>query len=142
LNQNRLNKNKMKEFIKIYLTNWINLLIIFTAVYIGGFISAIVNDKFTTSEALFGTTYSVVLYGMIFWIGFITCLFVLDLIMFSVHKDQQYITFKLLIEWLIISAPFIYWLVKYGQWIFGVAVIAFLLGQYLRRPYIFKVLAL
>jgi hypothetical protein len=132
----------MKEFIKIYLTNWINLLIIFTAVYIGGFISAIVNDKVTTSEALFGTTYSVVLYGMIFWIGFITCLFVLDLIMFSVHKDQQYITFKLLIEWLIISAPFIYWLVKYGQWIFGVAVIAFLLGQYLRRPYIFKVLAL
>jgi hypothetical protein len=130
----------MKELIKILLSNWVNLLVIFIGVYIGGFISAKIYDRFTVSEALFGTAYSVILYGMIFWVGFITCIFALDVIMFSFHKEKQYTTVKLVIEWSIISAPFIYWLIKYNQWIFLVAVLAFLLGQYLRRPYIIKVL--
>jgi hypothetical protein len=77
---------------------------------------------------------------MIFWIGFITFLLILDLIMFSFLREQQYVTLKLTMEWLIISAPFIYWFLKYGQWIFLVAVFAFLLGQYLRRPYIIRIL--
>lgn len=131
----------MKKVLKIILSNWINLLTIFIIVYIVGFLSAIIHDKFTFNKALFGTTYSIVGYGMIFWIGFVICILILDAILFSFNREQQYTTYKLLIEWLIIGAPFIYWLTKYGEWIFIIAVLAFLLGQYLRRPYIFKILA-
>lgn len=130
----------MKEVIKIVLSNWVNVLVIFVAVYIVGFISAMIKDKFTFSEALFGTTYSVVGYGMIFWIGFFIVVALLDVLLFSFNKQSQYTNYKLAFEWLLISLPFIYWLIKYNQWVFLVAVLAFLIGQYLRRPYIFKIL--
>lgn len=130
----------MKKIIKIVLSNWINLLTIFVVVYVVGFLSAVINDKFTFSEALFGTTYSVVGYGMLFWIGFIICILVLDILLFSIDKKPQNTTFKLFIEWLIISAPFIYWLIKYGEWIFLVGILAFLLGQILRKHRILKLL--
>lgn len=130
----------MKEVIKIVFTNWINLSVIFIAVFVAGFISAIVYDRFTFSEALFGTTYSIVGYGMLFWFGFFILIGLLDIVLFSIIKQPQYVIYKLVLEWIIISSPFIYWLIKYNQWIFLVAIIAFLIGQYLRRPYISKIL--
>src|SRR6185437_15514123 len=102
----------MKEVIKIILSNWINLLTIFIVVYIAGFFSAIIHDKFAFNEALFGTTYSIVGYGMIFWIGFIICILILDIILFGFNRKRQNATSKLFIEWLIISSPFMYWLIK------------------------------
>lgn len=130
----------MKELFRIYLTNWINLGVVFLFVYIAGFLSALLNDKFTIREAFFGTTYSVVLYGMLFWLGFILSVFILDTILFSIYREPKYVFIKLIIEWLIISLPFIYWLCKYNQWIFLVAVLAFLIGQYLRQTPIVKLL--
>lgn len=125
---------------KIVLTNWINVASIFIAVYVAGFISAIVKDKFKFNEALFGTTYSILGYGMIFWIGFFILISLLDILLFSFNKQQQYTNYKLIIEWVLISSPFIYWFVKYNQWIFLVAIIAFLIGQFFRKPHIFKIL--
>ncbi len=130
----------MKEVMKIVLTNWINVASIFIAVYVAGFISAIVKDKFKFNEALFGTTYSILGYGMIFWIGFFILISLLDILLFSFNKQQQYTNYKLIIEWVLISSPFIYWFVKYNQWIFLVAIIAFLIGQFFRKPHIFKIL--
>ena len=123
----------MKEVMKIVLTNWINVASIFIAVYVAGFISAIVKDKFKFNEALFGTTYSILGYGMIFWIGFFILISLLDILLFSFNKQQQYTNYKLIIEWVLISSPFIYWFVKYNQWIFLVAIIAFLIGQFLNN---------
>ncbi len=130
----------MKEIMKIVLSNWVNVVVIFIVVYVAGFISAMINDKFTFSEALFGTTYSVVGYGSVFWIGFFTVIALLDVLLFSFNREPRYTNYKLALEWIIISLPFIYWLIKYNQWIFLVAILAFLIGQYLRRPYIFKIL--
>ena len=127
----------MKKVMKIILSNWVNVLVIFIGVYVAGFISAMVNDKFTFNGALFGTTYAVVGYGMIFWIGFFVVIVLLDILLFSFNREPQYTNYKLAFEWLLISSPFI---IKYNEWIFLVAVLFFLLGQYLRRPYIFKIL--
>ena len=129
----------MKEVIKIILSNWINLLTIFVVVYIVGVISAIIEDKFTFGEALFGTIYSIILYGLMFWIGFIACILILDIILFSFNRNSKYTAAKLLAEWTIIIAPFIYWVVRYGEWIFLVGILAFLLGQYLRKPLILRI---
>jgi len=130
----------MKEIMKIVLSNWVNVLVIFVIVYVAGFISAMINDKFTFNEALFGTTYSVVGYGSIFWIGFFIVIALLDVLLSSFNREPRYTNYKLVLEWVIISTPIIYWLIKYNQWIFLVAILAFLIGQYLRRPYIFRIL--
>ena len=130
----------MKEVFKIVLTNWINIIAIFIVVYIAGFISAIIRDKFTVSKALYGTTYSVLGYGIVFWIGFFILISLFDFLLFSFDRQPKYTTYKLAVEWLVISSPFIYWFIRYNQWVFLVAVLAFLLGQYIRRPYVFKIL--
>jgi len=130
----------MKEVMKIVSTNWVNVIVIFIAVYVAGFISAIVEDRATFSEALFGTTYGILGYGMMFWIGFFILICFLDTLLFSFNKQPQYTNYKLAIEWVLISSPFIYWLIRYNQWIFLVAVLAFLAGQFLRKAYIFKIL--
>jgi hypothetical protein len=130
----------MKEVLKIFLSNWVNLVVIFLAVYVIGFISAMINDKFTFGEAVLGVTYSVALYGIVFWVGFLVGVLVLDIILFGFSRIPGHTTMKLAIEWVLIRTPFIYWLLRYNQWIFLIAVLAFLVGQYLRRPYILKIL--
>jgi hypothetical protein len=130
----------MNEIKKIVLSNWVNVVSIFVCVYVAGCISAMINDTFTFSEALVGSIFSVVLYGSVFWIGFFIEITLFDVLLFSFNRDPAYINYKLILEWIIISAPFIYWLIKYNEWIFLVAILAFLIGQYLRRPYIFKIL--
>lgn len=130
----------IKQVFKVVLTNRINILVVFVFVFLFGFFSAIINEQFSIGEALFGTTYGVVLYGIMFWIGFVLCVSVLDIVLFSFYTEPKYTTYKLVIEWVLISSPFIYWIFRYNQWVFLVAVLAFLIGQYLRRPYIFKIL--
>lgn len=132
--------SNIKQVFKVVFTNRINVLVIFVSVYLFGFFSAIINEQFSIGEAIFGTTYGIVLYGMMFWTGFIMCILVLDIVLFSFYTEPKYTTYKLAIEWVLISSPFIYWVVRYNQWIFLVAVLAFLAGQYLRRPYIIRIL--
>lgn len=137
---NNLAISNIKQVFKVVLTNRINLFTIFIAVYIASFIFNMAIAKFAFGEALFGATYLVLGYGIMFWIGFILCILILDIALFSFYKEPQYTTHKLVIEWLIISVPFIFWLIKSNQWISLVAVLAFLVGQYLRRPHIIKIL--
>ena len=63
-------------------------------------------------------------------------LVVLDLLLLV--RSQNNLRQKLLLEWAIISSPFVYWTIKYQQWIFLVAVIAFLITQFLREKLIPK----
>lgn len=129
-----------KNTLKVFFTNWVNITLIFVATYVATVISALVSGKFSFTHAVFGSVYSVALYGIMFWIGFIVCVLILDIILFGFNREIKHTTLKLFIEWLIISAPFIYWLIEYGEWIFLIAVLAFLLGQYIRRAYIIKML--
>ena len=86
--------------------------------------------SFSLFQALTSGVILVVLYGIIFWTGFIAALLITDFILL---KDKSNLKVMLLIEWLIISIPFIYWSIKYRQWIFLVAVIAFFFMQLLRN---------
>lgn len=107
------------------MTNWLNIAFIFIAVFIITFISAVIDDKFSIIKGLIATTYVVIGYGLLFWTGFIICILILDIALFSFNQDIKYTPLKLAIEWLFISSPFIYWLVRYNQWIFLVAVLGF-----------------
>jgi hypothetical protein len=60
----------------------------------------------------------------------------LDLLLFI--RSQNNLKAKLVIEWLIISSPFVYWAIRYKEWIFVAAIVALLITQLLREKKIQK----
>jgi len=137
---NNLTLLTIKQAFKVVLTSRINLLTIFIITYVVTVISGVINDNLSVGQSLFGSLYSVLGYGIMFWVGFILSITVLDILLFGFDKRVEYVNTKLLLEWVIISSPFIYWLVKYNQWVFLAAIIAFLIGQIIRKPMILKTL--
>lgn len=130
----------MKEVLKIVLTNWVNILTVYICLFVSLFVSELIPGIATLKDALYNTFGSLIVYYLSFWLGFSMLIALLDVLFFSFDKQAQYTNYKLIFEWLLISLPFVYWLIKYNQWIFLVAILAFLLGQYLRRPCILKIL--
>ncbi|MFN3664864.1 MAG: hypothetical protein ACK4S0_01820 [Sediminibacterium sp.] len=134
----------MNPKLKIIITNWVNIVGVFIAVYIYGVINTLVDPEVangtvdTLRLAFLGSLFGIVLYGMIFWIGYIVALIFLDFIL--IGKDEKNLYLKLMIQWGLISLPFIYWLFRYEQWVFLVAVIAFFITQNLRKNKIIKLL--
>jgi len=118
---------------KIIKTNWINLIGVFIAVFIYAIVLNLNDTNVSRNlfQSILPALILVCLYGILFWALFILLLVVLDLIF--IVKDQTNLTAKLLIEWLIISSPFIYWAVRYREWIFVAAIIAFLITQFIRQ---------
>jgi len=74
---------------------------------------------------------------MQFWGLYITELIIFDLLF--IVKDQSNLKSKLIIESLLISLPFIYWIISHKQWIFLVGVLVFLITQLIRQNLIIKV---
>ena len=118
---------------KIIKTNWINLVGVFIAVFIYAIVLNLtdINVSRNLFQSILPALILVCLYGVLFWALFILLLVVLDLIF--IVKDQTNLTAKLLIEWLIISSPFIYWAIRYREWIFVAAILALLITQFIRQ---------
>jgi hypothetical protein len=118
---------------KIIKTNWINLLGVFTAVFVYAIFLNLtdINVSRNLFQSILPALMLVCLYGILFWVLLILLLVLFDLIFFV--RDQTNLTVKLLVEWLIISSPFIYWAVKYREWIFIAGIVAFLITQFIRQ---------
>ena len=125
---------------KVISTNWINLLGVFSVTYMSIVVWALIDTdlSYNIFQALLAGLFSVLGYGMMLWGLFIILLSVLDLILIVPNKGNLRV--KLLIEWLIISSPFIFWTIKYHEWIFLVAIVTFLATQLVREKHIMKVI--
>jgi hypothetical protein len=123
---------------KIILTNWITLFGVFTGVFVFsiGLNLTQANLSYNIFQAIAAALFLVIGYGMIFWAFLIVSLVVLDIILIVSHKKNLKV--RLMIEWLIISSPFICGMIKYHQWIFAVGIVSFLIAQLLREKYILK----
>jgi divalent metal cation (Fe/Co/Zn/Cd) transporter len=121
----------MKRALKIIISNWINLVAVFIAVFLFSSIRNVATTDFTFGQALLAALFLVSLYGIIFWIGFLIALILLDLLLLASTKPERVRT-MLLIEWLLLSAPFVYWTVKYSQWIFIAGIVGFGVSQLIR----------
>ncbi|HEY8780228.1 MAG TPA: hypothetical protein VIM16_01330 [Mucilaginibacter sp.] len=123
---------------KIILTNWINLLGVFLVTLVFSCVLALTdaNLSYNIFQAILAALFSVLGFGMMAWALFIVALVILDLLLIVTNPNNLIV--KLLIEWLIISSPFIYGAVKYSEWIFLAAIIAFLITQLLREKAIKK----
>ena len=126
-------------------TNWINLLGIFTAVYIYGIIVALsqvstFNDLGNSLILGFvGSLFGILFFGFYFWLGFTAVMFILDLILLNMNR--KYLLRKLFLEWIIVSSPFIYSDIKNNTWVFSVAVAGFLVAQWYRAKAIGKIIS-
>jgi hypothetical protein len=118
---------------KVIKTNWINLIGVFIAVFVYAIFLNLTDTNVSRNlfQSILPALMLVCLYGFLFWVLFILLLVLLDLIFFV--RDQTNLTVKLLIEWLIISSPFVYWAVRYQEWIFMAGIVALLITQFIRQ---------
>lgn len=124
----------MKLKFHVFLTNWINIIGIFLISYLFLIIYEIKDFPFI----LLSTLFVVIGYGMIFWVGFIVTIFILDFILFS--RSMKFVYEKLFAEWIIVCTPFVYWIFDNEYPYFIVQIIAFGITQYIRKNKILKIL--
>lgn len=126
---------------KILLTNRINLIGVFIAVLLYGIgYNCLIDDEVTRNffQVIIAAFILVCLYGIIFWIGFLLAILILDLIL--IVPNQKKLKLKLFAEWVIISTPIVYFSLIYERqrMMFLIAVIAFFITQLLRERLIKK----
>jgi hypothetical protein len=123
---------------KIFYTNWINIVGIFSVLFLYTTIYDLADQNVSRNifQAMTASLISIFLYGLIFWIGFILLLIVLDLIL--IVPNSKHLKFKLFIECVIISSPFIYWGIEYEKQrvIYLLAIGTFYVTQFLRSKLI------
>jgi hypothetical protein len=123
---------------KILKTNWINIVGVLGSVFLYSVISNLTDSN--TSQNIFQAIFSglilILFYGVTFWVLFIVSLIIFDLLF--IVTNQSNLKIKLFVEWLLLSTPFIYWAIRYSEWIFLVAIISFLITQLYRRKMIEK----
>lgn len=130
---------------KILATNWINIVGIFTAIFMYSFISSLTVDDGVSRnifQAIIASLIGIVLYGVMFWSSFLILITILDLVL--IIPNSKNLRIKLIVEWLIISSILIVWAVIYKEreWIYGVfavAIITFLVTQLIREKQILKI---
>ena len=123
---------------KILASNWINILCVFVATL---FYAVILNHSdsnlnYNIFQSVVAGLILICLYGMMFWGLFIISLIVADLLL--IVWSQKFLKQKLLVEWLLVSSPFIYWVIKYQELISLIGIITFFITQLLREKLIVK----
>ncbi len=131
------------RYLNIIKTNWVH----FVGFYITSYISIIlfkllgiegVNESWTQTILL---NFIMVLflfftYGLIIILSFFLAIIMLDLLAFRLTKLK--VIEILIIEWLLIISPFIYWALKYEYWLWICLSISFLCTQYIRKKWLDK----
>jgi hypothetical protein len=123
---------------KVVATNWVNILGVFFVLLL---YSTIINFKNNSLEYNFFQSIVagfilVCFHGFMFWGLFIFSLIILDLSLLT--KEQGNLKKILLLEWVIVSSPFIFWTIKYQECIFLIGVLTFLITQFMRKKYILE----
>jgi hypothetical protein len=131
------------NFLKIITTNWINIAGVFLATFIYAVIlNLLPNDvgrSYNILQAMLAALFLVCFYGLLAWLLLVIELIVLDLLlMVLMLRKEKNLKIILFIEWLAISAPFMYWTIKYNEWIFLVGILIFLITQMRREQLILK----
>jgi hypothetical protein len=127
----------MKIIRQVIATNSINFTGVFLSVYIYQVIFLLLTKSHLIFEILLVSLLSILFYGLLFWGIFFIGIVVLDFLI--IRNTKKNLRKMLLLEWLIVSSPFIYWIIIFREWIFLVAVITFFITQMLREEKIQKI---
>ena len=128
---------------KILFTNWVNILGVFIAIFLYSIIYGLFDSNISRNilQSIIASLILICLYGIMFWVGFLLSLIILDSVL--IIPAPKHLKIKLIAEWIIISSPFVYWAIEYERQrnLYIVAIIAFLITQLIRERYINKALA-
>ena len=117
-------------------TNWINIAGVFVTMFIYGVCWGIYSGGYSLFPAILSALLLVCLYGMMPWLLFVVLLLSADILL--LRNIQRNLKRKLIIEWIIVSAPFFWWIAEYNEWVFLVAITTFLITQLARQKLIIK----
>lgn len=131
----------MRNILKLLSTNWINFTGIFFIVLLFSIIRSIYYQKFLLIEIICTVIplfLAIIFYGSIFWGILFVGLLLIDTLL--IRRAKKNLRLMLIIEWLIISSPFIYWFIIHIEWIWLISIITFFFTQLLRESKIRKIL--
>ncbi|KAA3646823.1 MAG: hypothetical protein DWP98_10185 [Bacteroidetes bacterium] len=137
-------KTTPKRILKILGTNYIHLIGFIITTYFSSIIFSLLKlERYTnefTIDSLIVWVFTVPLliftYGLIFLGGFYLSIIIMDSIGFFLFPNQT--RRILLIEWLIIIPPFVYWAFQYDYWLWLTLSVSFLITQLIREKIINK----
>lgn len=132
------------KYLNIIKTNWVH----FVGFYITSYVSIIlfkllgidgVNESWMQTIFL---NFIMVLflfftYGLIIILSFFLAIIILDMLSFRLTNLK--VIEVLIIEWLLIISPFIYWAFKYEYWLWICLSISFLCTQFIRKKWLDEV---
>jgi hypothetical protein len=135
----------LKNALKIATTNWIHILGFYAMTYVSFILFRIIGI-----EGYNGQTWDITLflslatipllfftYGLLIIFYFYASIIIIDIIAFKWTKlETKQI---LLIEWIVIIPPFIFWAFKYEYWLWLTLALSFLLTQFYRKRQIEKI---
>ena len=137
-------KTTPKRILKILGTNYIHLIGFIITTYFSSIIFSLLKlERYTnefTIDSLIVWVFTVPLliftYGLIFLGGFYLSIIIMDSIGFFLFPNQT--RRILLIEWLIIIPPFVYWAFQYDYWLWLTLSVSFLITQLIKEKIINK----
>lgn len=134
-----------KYILSILLTNWIHLLGFYMATYFSLILFKLFGlegaENESWSETLLTSILAIpllfMLYGPIIIGGFYTAILVLDIVGFNLKSTNTLLI--LILQWIIISAPFVMWASEYEYWLWLALIMSFLITQLIRKKKIEKI---
>ncbi len=117
---------------KVLKSNWKTAVGVFIAVFLFALVINLANkdQAYSFFQSVVSALIGIVLYGFTSWCLFFVLLLIFELI-FAVRARVN-LKLMLLAQWICVSSPFVYWSVKYSEWIFVVGVVAFFVTQFMR----------
>jgi hypothetical protein len=134
---------KIKRILQIILTNWIHLVGFYIMTYLSLILFKLLgletDDSWLATLLInpFSILILFIVYGIPFIAGFHIAIILMDLILFSWKNKWPKVT--LIIEWMLISLPFIYWAFDYEYWLWISLSISFFTTQMIRLKRIKKI---
>jgi len=123
----------------LFRSHWITLVGVFGVVLGYAALLNWLTTSYNAGQALLAGAMLVVGYGVLCWAGFWGALLLLDAGLLLTTNPMRLLP-RLLLEWALISTPFLYGAAAYGRSIFAVASAAFLGTQLLRNRWLRRAL--
>jgi hypothetical protein len=127
---------KIKRLLKIISTNWIHLVGFYITTYLSLILFKLIGLETSDSweslllTSIFSILLLFIIYGPMIIGGFYSAIFIMDIVAFSWTNNWR--REILIIEWIIISIPFIYWAFENEYWLWITLSVSLLTTQMVR----------
>ena len=133
------------KYLSIIKTNWLHIVGFYISAYTALVIFRLLGIERYSYESWNSTLFLNLLtipllfftYGLIILASFYLAIILMDLLAFRFIKVK--VEYILIIEWLIIIPPFVYWAFKYDYWLWIFLVASFLCTQFVRMRKLKKI---